>query len=301
MMNKYMVFLLLFILLFSQRTWSGNAGLAFLKIGIDARAVAMGEAYSAVCNDAAATYWNPAGLAWATSNSVSIMHQVWLQDINHEFLSAHLFQGRHNIALAVNLIQIPDIALRGEQASEEPTGLSSATNMYLGLNYATVIGKDWSVGGQLKYVSEKYYLTAAEGIALDVGIRRRNILTNLDGGLSIQNLGKMNKLRSVATPLPLILRVGASYRLPWEVLHFNPLTAADLYVADNNLSRLSLGIEAPVVQSVSLRAGYLVGGDSHRFTAGFGIQYGQANLAYAFVPYRYGLGQSHLFSFMIYY
>ena len=42
----------------------------FLKIGVGARASAMGEAFTAVANDASALYWNPAGLAHRALQSV---------------------------------------------------------------------------------------------------------------------------------------------------------------------------------------------------------------------------------------
>ena len=40
----------------------GTAGFQFLKLGVGARPVAMGSAYTAVADDANALFWNPAGL-----------------------------------------------------------------------------------------------------------------------------------------------------------------------------------------------------------------------------------------------
>jgi len=260
----------------------------------------MGEAYSAVCNDAAATYWNPAGLARAGGNSIVLMHNSWLQDINHEFLAVQLFNGRHNLAVAVNLIQISGIQLRDERATENPIGTSSATNLYVGLNYAAPLDQNWSVGGQLKYLYEKYYLTWAEGIAVDLGIRRKNMLPGLEWGLSIQNLGRMNKLRSVASSLPVILRTGMSYYIPAEIIRLKPLTAVDLYYTARQQLQLNLGIDVPLLQNAAaLRCGYSLGADSHGLAAGFGIRYWKIEMAYAFVPYQYDLGDSHRISFAI--
>ena len=59
----------------------GSVGMSYLKIGVDARAAAMGEAYTSLAGDAAATYWNPAGLARATANSVVLMHNSWIQGV----------------------------------------------------------------------------------------------------------------------------------------------------------------------------------------------------------------------------
>jgi hypothetical protein len=196
----------------------------------------------------------------------------------------------------VNLIQVSDIQLRGDQASEYPIGTTHATNLYLGLNYATSIGEEWSIGGQLKYMYEKYYLTSAEGVALDLGVRKKNLLPGLAWGLAIQNLGAMNKLHNISTSLPVIFRTGVRYFLPWKIWEGNPMTAADVYYVSGNQMHLNIGFEIPVFQKVDLRAGYILGGDSYDFTAGFGIRYRKTNIAYAFVPYQYELGNSHRFS-----
>jgi len=47
---------------------TGTAALQFLKLGVDARAIGMGEAYTAVSDDISSVYWNPAGLAPAYQN-----------------------------------------------------------------------------------------------------------------------------------------------------------------------------------------------------------------------------------------
>ena len=70
---------------------AGKAGAQFLKIGVGARAIGMGEAYGAVSNDANAVYWNPAGLNQLESKEVSFMHAVWLEAINYENSTKTLF------------------------------------------------------------------------------------------------------------------------------------------------------------------------------------------------------------------
>ena len=65
-MRKYIVLLVLLIMipgLLSAKIFAkaGTAGLQFLKIGIDARAIGMGEAYTAVSDDISSVYWNPDG------------------------------------------------------------------------------------------------------------------------------------------------------------------------------------------------------------------------------------------------
>jgi hypothetical protein len=76
----------LFPVLGGQR--AGISTAQFLKIGVGARASAMGEAFIAVSNDASALYWNAAGITQFSEDQLIISHNVWVVDINHDFIGA---------------------------------------------------------------------------------------------------------------------------------------------------------------------------------------------------------------------
>jgi hypothetical protein len=116
------------------------------------------------------------------------------------------------------MISVTGIELRGETASEIPIGDTQALNTYLGLAYATEIFDSWQFGLQAKYLYEKYYLYSADGFGLDLGIKKENLFENISWGLVIQNLGKMSALKEEATKLPMIVRTGVSYLLPFQIL-----------------------------------------------------------------------------------
>jgi hypothetical protein len=60
----------------------------FLKIGVGARALGMGEAYVAVADDPSAAYWNPAGLVFLRQQEVQAMHaEQFGQIVNHDYVS----------------------------------------------------------------------------------------------------------------------------------------------------------------------------------------------------------------------
>jgi long-subunit fatty acid transport protein len=60
----------------------GTVGLKFLDIGVGGRALAMGEAYVAVANDASAIFWNPAGIAQLESGDIFLGYTDWPADIS---------------------------------------------------------------------------------------------------------------------------------------------------------------------------------------------------------------------------
>jgi hypothetical protein len=295
---KRIIFLLIFATTLIAET-GGKIGLTYLKIGVDARAAAMGDAYTAVAKDASATFWNPAGLAGSGKNSVVLMHNSWLQDINHEFAAIQFVNGNHNLAVSLNMISVNGIELRDETASESPIGETHALNTYLGLAYATQIFNNWQIGLQAKYLYEKYYFFTADGFAIDIGLKKENILPDLSWGFVIQNLGTMSALKEESTKLPLMLRTGVDFLLPLQILEYRPLLAADVMFVLDDVTTLNLGAEVPIANYIDLRLGYIVGRESQSITAGFGLNYGIIHIAYAFVPYSYDLGNSHRFSLMV--
>jgi hypothetical protein len=227
------------------------------------------------------------------------MHNSWLQGINQEFASVQFLNGNHNLAVSLNMLSVTGIELRGNTASEEPDGETEALNTYVGLAYATTIFSDWQIGGQLKYLYEKYYFYSSDGVAFDLGVKKQNILPDLTWGIAIQNLGKMSVLKNEATTLPILLRTGVNYRLPLDLLNYNPILAADLVYVVDDITNMNFGFETRVLNHVDLRMGYVLGSDSHSFSGGFGLLFGVFNFAYAYIPFNYDLGSSHLFSLIV--
>jgi long-subunit fatty acid transport protein len=58
----------------------GTFGAQFLQIGTTARAAGMGSAYTAVADDAASVFWNPAGLVNLRGSEFVLSHVVWPAD-----------------------------------------------------------------------------------------------------------------------------------------------------------------------------------------------------------------------------
>lgn len=275
---------------------AGANGLAFLKVDVDARAAAMAGAYTAISNDANSAFWNPAGLAGATGKSFTLMHHAGLADIAQEFAALHFYSGQHNLAVSFNVMSIPGIEIRGERPTNNPDGKVDALNFAAALSYATVIFSDWKFGVTAKYLYEKYYLEMAPGWAVDFGWQKRQIISNLDWGLAVQNIGRMTKLMNERTPLPLSVRSGLAWHIPYSVLGNNPLAAAEVQYINKEDIYYRLGMEQVLATYLSVRGGMIYGAGQWRWTAGLGLNYRSYHFDYAFTPYQYDLGQSHRFS-----
>src|SRR5436190_674695 len=82
---------------------AGTSSATFLRIGVGARAVGMGETFVAVANDPSAIFWNPAGLASLQRRELAISHVEWPADIHYEHLTLILPSRRLGGPIAMEL------------------------------------------------------------------------------------------------------------------------------------------------------------------------------------------------------
>lgn len=294
-------YLSVFIILFTGSmglTSTGNqgkTGLSFLKVGIDARAVGMGEAYTAVTADASAIYWNPAGLVSSRYSNVLFNHNQWIMDIRGEFVALAFARSRSAWGFHLNSFNIGEIAVR-EIPSSEPLSQTSAHYFSGGFSYARRVQKRIDLGLSMKYLFEKIDVYAASGYALDLGVVYQPPVNGLKIGATMQNLGRMNNLRSERTTLPFLLRVGAAYQLPVHRKQLNILLASDLVkVAEENW-RFHLGSEFLIWRQLALRGGWLVGYEARDFSVGVGFIRSALRLDYGLTPFEDDLGSFHRFT-----
>jgi len=275
---------------------AGMAGLAFLKIGVGARAVSMGEAFVAAIDDATALYWNPAGIAELRGGHVALMHNEWFQDIRLEYLGAVLGRDHDAFGLSLSFNTVGDIERR-VSASDQPLDTFSSHDMALALSYARKMSPRWNVGLSLKLLYEKIYLDDAWGWATDVGFLYHPPVEGLSVGGSILTLGPKMKLRSEKFSLPTIYKLGLRYSPP--LFHFqsgNLALAMDLSKPTDNQLRVHWGAELLLIERVALRSGYQMGYDEKGLSAGLGLRQGRLRIDYAFVPYSSDLGTTHRIS-----
>lgn len=195
-MKKKYILTLSFILLFSlnsgfaQFSKTGTAAAQFLKIGVGARAMALGGAYGSLADDADALYWNPAGLVLINKPALYGSHTSWFADITHQFGGVVLPLGASGvIGLSVIVLNMDEMEIT---TIEQPRGTGEffdASDFAIGLSYARWITDRFSIGLSAKYINQRIYNESAVGLAFDIGTRLRTGFHGLIIGMNISNVG----------------------------------------------------------------------------------------------------------------
>lgn len=85
---KKIVWIVLLTILLQGGIQAQDAGTEsnFSVLGFGARAIGMGQAFTAVANDATAMYWNPAGMEYVNSQSATFFHSTLFDGVQYDFL-----------------------------------------------------------------------------------------------------------------------------------------------------------------------------------------------------------------------
>jgi hypothetical protein len=296
MLKKITFMFLLSSILLAQS--AGNSGLSFLKFGFGARNVAMSDLGVVGVNDLSALNYNPSLLATTPKTQLFFTHNSLFQDLSSEMVAGSFSALGLPIAIGVNSTSIADIEVRTKPGDAETT--FSAHYFFTSASTGFSLADNLYVGFTVKYLYENLFSDDSNGWGFDLGATYNGIIDGLSIGAAVRNMGSMNLLRSESTKLPTDVRLGVAYNfsLKETKLDLNALAGFQKYTLEDD-SHFHLGGEAVYDQMFSLRVGFASGYDAKSISAGFGVLWKGINLDYAYVPVKYGLGDSHIIS-MIY-
>ncbi len=289
---------IIFVILMVSALWAqDNSGFSMLKLPGGVRMAGLNSTGTALGGDAGMIYSNPAGVLRGSGSSVMFNLQQGLLDATHSSVAAVFKKGKSAWFLDAEYLTIPGIEIRGDVPLDEPQGITSAFNLALGVGYARYVN-NWQVAVRLKYLFEKYYLATAPGWAVDVGLQYRDVAPGTDWGVVVQNAGVMSALDKVATPLPLTLRSGFTYRL-FEDMFADKLTLLPeiIWVKGEELS-YAMGLLARPLEAVEVLAGVRTRQETLSWSLGAGIRYKEFTLRYAFSQPSNGLVGLNSFGLM---
>ena len=279
----------------------GTAGFVFLRLGNGARAAGMGEAFTAVADEATAVTWNPAGLAAVEGVELNLSHSEWLADIHFEQVSvaSEAFGG----VAAINFtgLYYGDLDRYGPTPTLVPDGTFAPYDLAFSAGYARDILPNLAVGAAAKLIYEKIDFESATGWAVDIGVMHRTMIEGLTLAASVLNFGPETKFVEEKFYPPIEFRIGAAYRRTEPRLRGGFVLAADV-VAENDSEdlKMHLGAEYSYRRIVSVRVGYKANYYVQGATLGLGIRYNRLRFDYAYLPIEYDLGDSHRLSLSIF-
>jgi hypothetical protein len=279
----------------------GTSAAQFLKIGAGCRAAALGGAYVAIADDAAALYWNPAGLARLDHNEVLLMHADWLAETNYNFGGVAISFGGNALGVFVTALNYGQWEVTTIDEPEGTGEIMDAGDFALGATYARSLTDRFSFGFNVKYIRQDIWHMNAQSFALDVGtlyITRFNdmriamsmsnfgtkmkmegkdarVFHDIDPGLTGHNEAIDAYLETESWDLPLNFRVG----LAMDVLSGDPIrwtVAIDALHPNDNTEAVNFGSELMYDDFIALRGGYTAVGreDSEEgLTFGGGVRY----------------------------
>ena len=297
---RHPVLLLTFAVLLASPSSGQESGLAFLRIGANAAASAMGDAQVAATQDAFSTYWNPAGLASASGKTAAVSHRIWIGDLRMYDVAARFPLGSSNgVGIAVTASDSGDLEARDMPG--DPVGAFRAQFISAGLSYARRLGP-MRGGITAKFLKERFFDADASGYAFDAGLQAVLLRQSVLLGAAIRNVGKMSKLEREATTLPRMLQAGAAL-YPLRILAYTDgtelldvLVSAEVsHLLPSEHTRLHLGMATTVLEMVILRLGYLTRDTPRTFTSGLGIRFDTLTFDYAYIAFDSGFeGPGHI-------
>lgn len=275
-----MVFLSLSFPIFSN----GECGAQFLKIGVGARAVSLGSAYSSIADDATATFWNPAGIAQTNNYSLHIMHSFMIFDMSYQFFGFIVPTKIGNWGISSSYSHSGTFE---KYENFEKIGTYKAFDLALQLSYSKKLFDNLYLGLTIKGIHQEIDEYDAQAIAGDLGVLYKlKKLDKLRFGISCHNLGKGIRFISLEDPLPLYIRLGTSFHLNTMIFSIDLNKKRDYKVESN------IGAEYNIDKLVFLRCGYST---TNSVSVGTGISIRKISVDYAF-KYLIDISPDHFIS-----
>ena len=278
-----------------SREAAGTSSGEFLTIAVSARCAAMGEACSALANDASALYWNPAGLMDVAGRSLVFMHAPYLADTVFDYAAyAQNVPDVGSWGVSVQYMNMGDIA--GTNASGQDTGSFRPYDVAVTLGFATYIS------GLNKYPEERFVLGAGakivsskitqrdSTIAADAGLLTPYMFDNkFRLSLTVSNMMGSLRYYQESFPLPLTLRAGSRALIAksWDF-------TADLVAVQDSYPFIAMGTEIRAqigkTTRLALRGGFNTRSVSdyegfRNVSMGLGLGGSFLTVDYAFTPF----------------
>ena len=273
----------------------GTTAAPFLRIGMGARAGAMGESYTAIAEGPSALYWNPAGIAVSRGTAVEFSYATWFVDSSVQQAALVIpMAGLGMFGLHVTSLNYGEMEVTTISNPDGTGELFTPRDLAAGLSFARSLTDRFDIGGTFKVVTQRIWNSTATGFALDLGVLYRTDVKNLRIAASMANFGQdlqlggkdlrvaqdidpsiegnnprlPANLETDSWAMPLTFRIG----LAADVIALESqrlTTTVDALHPNDNSESANFGLEYAFSELVFLRGGYRQAFSSESGDGGF--------------------------------
>lgn len=279
LLSYLVVFLLVSALPLQAEDYGGYAG-AFLQLSVQPRAAAMGNAYTAVADDATGLFFNPAAATQIKRFTFGGAYRDMSLDRSLQQFAV-VFPARNEAAIGLSVELAGMSGIMGRTSAGVPTEELSNTDLVASVTFARKFTDYFALGGNARYFHKKLTDYTTYSVGFDVGA-----LLTFDEMMLAGKAGPVQLLRIGAV----VRNISAHY--PWRIdseglgrdaddkvplavvlgvsalgLDRKLLLAADVEKTEYRSIKLNLGSELKVFEHAALRAGLAEG----RPTFGLGL------------------------------
>ena len=260
----------------------------FLKIGLDARASALGSAYNALASGPNAVFYNPAGIVNDEhTKSVAVSYADWFADLSIESFAVTRDVGDSRFGLS--LLYLGTSFDETTEFHPLGTGRSvSYSDLAAGLTFARHFSDRLAIGVTAKYFREDLGSNldgpTTSGLLLDAGtvysipVRDTRLAITLSqfgpdltpsGGFSSRVTG--GKIDYASFSPPTLFQLGLSMD-PWTRERQRVTACGQVMHQADNAETVRGGLEYSYDERFALRTGYDFSADEMGFSAGLGLK-----------------------------
>ncbi len=298
--------------LFTASLYAGEPGYQFLRVGVTARATALGDAFTVRQGDVSTVLYNPASIGLLEQRQASVSYMDHLLDIGSGYIGYAQPWADYGV-FGSSVVYFNYGSFEGYDIYANKTSSFSAIDWSWNFFYANQYADQWTYGINFKYISSTIEDYSSTAIAMDLGMQYIYKPLMIQAGVSMLNIGQVTKsfIRK-KDDLPLSVQAGVSKRLEKA-----PITVSAHLVdlnrtssAGDMLRRFSISAELNPRDRLFIRAGY--NNQRHRelnlddkdfmsriagFSAGFGYSYDRYTFDYSFTSW--GIGSLNRFTFSV--
>lgn len=251
-----------------------TTGFGFLKLTTNARAVAMGDAYSAVGNDISAIFYNPAGLTqMETERAAMVGYTDWI-------VGSTLGTAAFAVKTGVATFGVSAIFFSSEEfeetTSQNPGGTGRMVNtsdVAVGFSIAKQLTDKLSFGAQLRWIKEDLDLIDFSTIDINFGTVFYTGYKSTRLSMTLRNLGADAQVIAQDARVPTVFYLAGAGEIYGNLGDpFSLTVAAEQAFFTDYEARYYVGGEAWINNMLALRAGYKSGHTNEAWSVGAGLK-----------------------------